>query len=63
MGIWQIWPPDGPKRGPIFFIVVPKSTPRKRDLKGARNAGAYDFHDILAFGDPDLVKNGQKSAI
>ena len=47
----------------FFFIVVPKSTPRKRDLKGARNAGAYDFHDIWAFGGPSLVKNGQKSAI
>ena len=20
MGIWQIWPPDGPKSGPIFFL-------------------------------------------
>ena len=51
--------PAGPKAGQFFFIVVPKSTPRKSDLKGARNVGAYDFHDIWAFGGPDLVKNGQ----
>ena len=63
MGIWQIWPPDGPKSGPIFFPVVPKFTPRKNDRKGVLNAGAQNFHDIWAFGGPDLVKNGQKSAL
>ena len=47
----------------IFFIVVPKFTPRKNDQKGVRNAGAHNFHDIWAFGGPDLVKNGQKSAL
>ena len=46
MGIWQIWPRDGPKSGPIFFIVVPKFTPRKSDRKGVLNAGAQNFHDI-----------------
>ena len=64
IGIWQIWPLDGPKSEPIFFPVVPKFTPRKSDRKGARlNAGAQNFHDIWAFGGPDLVKNGQKSAL
>ena len=58
MGIWQIWPPDGPKSGPIFFIVVPKFTPRKSDRKGVRNAGVWNFHDIWAFRGPDLVKIG-----
>ena len=62
-GIWQIWPLDGPKSGPFFFIVVPKFTPRKSDRKGVLNTGAYNFHDIWAFGGPDLVKNGQKSAL
>ena len=63
IGIWQILPLDGPKSGPFFFIVVPKFTPRKSDRKGVRNSGAQNFHDIWAFGGPDLVKNGQKSAV
>ena len=54
----------GPKKvGRFFFLVVPKFTPRKNDRKGALNTGAYNFDDIWAFGGPDLVKNGQKSAI
>jgi hypothetical protein len=53
----------GPESGPIFSIVVPKFTPRKNDRKGVLNTGAYNFDDIWAFGGPDLVKNGQKSAI
>ena len=52
-----------PKMGQFFSIVVPKFTPRKNDRKGVRNTGAYNFDDIWAFGGPDLVKNGQKSAI
>ena len=63
MDVWQIWPLNGPKSGPIFFLVVPKFTPRKNDRKGVLNTGAYNFDDIWAFGGPDLVKNGQKSAI
>ena len=55
--------PTGPKVGQFFFIVVPKFTPRKNDRKGVLNTGAHTFHDIWAFGGPDLVKNGQKSAI
>ena len=47
----------------IFFLVVPKFTPRKTDWKGVLNTSAYNFHDIWAFGGPDLVKNGQKSAL
>ena len=46
-----------------FFLVVPKFAPRKNDQKGVLNTGAYNFDDIWAFGGPDLVKNGQKSAI
>ena len=43
----------------IFFsLVVPKFTPRKSDRKGVRNAGVWNFHDIWAFGGPDLVKIG-----
>ena len=53
----------GPKVGQIFFPVVPKFTPRKNDRKGVLNTGAYNFDDIWAFGGPDLVKNGQESAI
>ena len=63
MGIRQIWPLDGPKSGPFFSPVVPKFAPRKSDRKGVLNTGAYNFHDIWAFGGPDLVKNGQKSAL
>ena len=63
MDIWHIRAPGGPKSGPIFFIVVPKFTPRKSDRKRVLNAGAQNFHDIWAFGGPDLVKNGQKSAL
>ena len=47
----------------FFFLVVPKLTPRKNDRKGVLKTGAYKFDDIWAFGGPDLVKNGQKSAI
>ena len=47
----------------FFFHVVPKFTPRKSDRKGVGNAGAQNFHDIWAFGGPDLVENGQKSAL
>ena len=46
-----------------FFFVVPKFAPRKNDREGVLNMGAYNFHDVWAFGGPDLVKNGQKSAI
>ena len=53
----------GPTVGQFFFLVVPKFTPRKSDRKGVGNAGAQNFHDIWAFGGPDLVKNGQKSAL
>ena len=63
MDVWQIWPLNGPKNRPIFFLVVPKFTPRKNDRKGVLNTGAYNFDDIWAFRGPDLVKNGQKSAI
>ena len=63
MGIWQIWPPDGPKSGPIFFSRGTKIYPPESDRKGIGNAGAQNFHDIWAFGGPDLVKNGQKSAL
>jgi hypothetical protein len=53
----------GPKSGPIFFIVVPKFTPRNNDQKRVLNTGAYNFDDIWTFGGPDFVKNAQKSAI
>ena len=63
MGIWQIWPLDGPKSGPIFFPVVPKFTPRKSDRKGVLNTGAHTFHDIWAFGGPGLVKSSTSGVI
>ena len=47
----------------FFFLAAPKFTPRKSDRNGVRNTVVYNFHDIWAFGSPDLVKNGQKSAI
>ena len=46
-----------------FFSMVPKFTPRKSDQKGVLNTGARNFHEIWAFGGPDLVKNSQKSAL
>ena len=55
--------PEPPKVGQFFFPAVPKFPPRKSDRKVVRNAGAHNFHDIWAFGGPDLVKNGQKSAL
>ena len=58
MDVWQIWPLNGPKKWAFFFLVVPKFTPRKGDRKGVRNAGVWNFHDIRAFGGPDLVKIG-----
>jgi len=50
--------PEPPKVGHFFFPVVPKFPPRKSDRKVVRNVGAHNFHDIWAFGGPDLVKNG-----
>ena len=47
----------------IFFPVVPKFTPRKSDRKGVLNADAHTFHDIWAFGGPDLVKNSTSGVI
>ena len=45
----------------FFFSPHQNFTPGKRTQKGARNAGAYDFHDIWAFGGPSLVKNGHST--
>ena len=63
MDVRQIWPLNGPKSGPIFFSHGTKIYPPENDRKGVLNTGAYNFDDIWAFGGPDLVKNGQKSAI
>ena len=63
MAVWQIWPLNGPRKWANFFYRGTKIYPPENDRKGVRNTGAYNFDDIWAFGGPDLVKNGQKSAI
>ena len=55
--------PLSPPKWANFFSRGTKISPRKSDRKVVRNAGAHNFHDIWAFGGPDLVKNGQKSAL
>ena len=56
-------PLSPPIVGQFFFPVVPKFTPRQSDRKAVQQAGAHNFHDIWAFGGPNLVKNSQKSAL